>query len=713
MMANSKEARRVGLRAALLGATAGLLAAGGGARAQSADPSTTVQSVVVTAHSSVVSTQAAAATKTDTPITETPQSISVINQTQLVLHNPQDISQAISYSAGVTPALFGYDPRFPQFNIRGFSEFYNGVYQDGLRLFANDEIAPLLEPYGLDQLQIVRGPTSVLYGQNAPGGLVNLTSKRPQPMAFGELQLQVGNYGRYDGRWDLNAPLTADGSVTARFVGVERESGTQYANVPDDETYLAPSLTWKPREGTTLTLLTSYQRVSGGESDEFYESRLLPKGYPQTVYIGEKGFDRSIQETYSLGYLLNQTLGDGWSLNQAFRYSDAHVDYQFPNVTGFVAATLIGRQAEALRQNLDATTLDTNVTGKVQTGLLAHTLVFGVDYQHTPQSVRDLTGPAPPLNYFTPVYGLPIAQPTTVASASRQSADQVGVYGQDQIKLGQHWAVTGSVRYDWSWIDTTNLAGTNFFGGDVKARQDDAAVTGRVGLVYLSDIGLAPYVSYSTSFLPQSGTTFSGQAFDPLTGRQYEVGVRYQPRSGWVSATLSLYDLTENNVLSTDPNLTHAGFQVETGQERSRGVELEVAAHPIPELNITGAYTYDDVRITKSTIASELNGQAQDTPANQASIFADYTFSATWLKGFGLGAGVRYAGQSFDSNSNDDGFRNPSQTYIDAVAHYDFGRWRAAINATNLADKEVPVCFSGTCNFGRRRQVIGSLAVRF
>jgi iron complex outermembrane receptor protein len=700
-------------RAMLLGSAA-MLAWTGVATAQVNDASgTMVEGVEVTGRQSVVATQGSAATKTATPIDETPQSISVIDQTQLVLRNPQDLNQAISYSAGVTPSEFGYDPRFSQFEIRGFSELYNGVYQDGLRLFGSDFIAPLLEPYGLQQLEIVRGPTSVLYGQNAPGGLIDLVSKRPQPDRFGELQLQVGSFDRYDGRFDLNSPLTQDGSLLGRFVGVERQSGTQYADVPDDETYLAPSLTWKPNEGTSLTLLTSYQRVSGGESDQFYEAKLLPPGYPQTVYGGEKDFNESIQRTWNIGYAFKQALGGSWNLNQSFRYSDSHMDYRFPQVLGFDSPTTIARYAEALTETLRAVTVDTNVSGAVTTGPAVHTLVVGVDYQHTPFTERELTGPAPDLNYIDPVYGLPIPQPTNLASSIRQTTDQVGVYAQDQIKFGQHWALTGGVRQDWDWASTSDPLGSGYLGSGIPGQENEAAVTGRVGLVYLSDFGVAPYVSYSTSFLPQLGTDFSGKPFDPLTGEQYEIGVRYQPKGGWVSATVSLYNLTEDNVLSADPDISHTGFQVETGQERSRGVEFEVVAHPAPGLNLTGAYTYDDVRITRSTTADELNSHPMDTPAIQASIFADYTLQHGLLAGLGFGGGVRYAGSSFDGSDNADAYVNPSQTYVDAQVHYDFGHWRAAINATNLADKEYPICFGGVCNFSRRRDVIGSLAYKF
>ncbi len=708
-------ARGARVGAALLGM--GSLQWSSAALAQDATPATDkdskIETVVVTGR--MISTDASTATKTNTPIIETPQSISVINQQQLILQNPQDISQAISYSAGVTPALFGYDPRFPQFQIRGFSEMYNAIYQDGLRLFANSYIAPLLEPYGAEQMDIVRGPTSVLYGQNAPGGLINIVSKRPEPDTFGELELQVGSYDRYDGRWDLNAPLTDDDMIMARFTGVYRDARTQYPNVPDDETYLAPAITFHPWKGTTLTILADYQHISSGESDQFYAAYLLPPGYPQTVYHGEKDFDRSVQTTYNVGYQFNQEFGAGWMLNQNFRYSDSKSDLRFPNILGFDGATTVARQAEDLTNKLSATTVDTNIVGKLEMGPLKHTLIFGVDYQNSPISIRDLVGPAPDLDYFNPVYGLPIPQPTTLASAAKQRLEQTGLYAQDQIKYGEHWALTGGLRQDWSSIKTTNLTCTDpdcydYFGAGVPT-QNDSALTGRIGLVYLSDIGLAPYVSYSTSFLPQTGTDFSGHVFDPLTGRQVEAGIRYLPKSEWISATLSVYDLTEQHVLSPDPDPAHLGYSVETGEERSRGVEFEVQTNPYPGLNLTGAYTYDDVRITKSTDPSELNHQPMDTPPTQVLVFADYTLQDGPLKSFGGGGGFRYASISYDAPDNL--HKNGSQTYFDADLHYELENWRLAVNATNLADSNVPICFTGVCNFSRGRMIIGSIARRF
>lgn len=689
-------------------AGAALLAIGHPAWAQSENDAKSPETVIVTG---LVPTTASAATKTDTPILVTPQSISVISRDQLTLQNPQDISQAISYSSGVTPALFGYDPRFAQFQVRGFSELYNGVYQDGLRVFGSDFIAPLLEPYGLQQMEIVRGPTSVLYGQNAPGGLVNLDTKRPQADFFGEAQIQVGSYDRYDGRLDINSPLTDDGTLLARFTGVYREAGTQYANTPDDETYLAPAITWKPWAGTTLTVLGSFQRVAGGESDEMYASYMLPPGYPQTVYQGEKDFNQSTQRNYSIGYLLDQSLGGAWTLHQSFRYTDAHSVLQFPNVTGFVSPTEIGRQAERLTNSLASTAVDTNVTGKLSTGPLQHTLIFGVDYQNAPFSELDLTGDAPPLNYFTPNYGQPIPTPTTLASAAHQRTEQTGIYAQDQIAYGEHWFLTGGLRQDWASVNTNNIAGYNFFGNGIPSQQDSSALTGRAGLVYLSDIGLAPYLSYSTSFVPQSGTDYYGHPFDPLTGRQYEAGLRYMPKGGWATATVSIYDLTEQNVLSSDPALTHIGFQVETGAERSRGVEFETILTPLAGLYITGAYTYDDVRITKTTDPTELNHQPGNTPPTEVSIFADYTLQDGPLAGFGGGAGLRHASTSYDGPDNQ--FRNGSQTYVDADLHYDMEKWRIALNATNLADTDTPICFGGVCNFSRGRSFIGSVTRKF
>lgn len=650
------------------------------------------------------------ATKSDTPLIETPQAVSVITQAEIAMLNVQTLDQALAYTSGAAVGSFGYDPRYSEFSLRGFGELGNGVYLDGLKMFEVDYISPHIEPYGMDRLEVVKGPTSVLYGQNAPGGLVNAISKRPQDATFGDLELQVGNFDRYEGRWDFNAPLTADGSVLARFTGLYRDSGTQYASLPDDEIYLAPALTWKPRDGTSLTLLADYQRNRSALANQFYAAYLLPTGYPQTIYKGQPSYDKDVQDSGGVGYALDQKIGGGWSFHQALRFNTTDVDYRYVTVNGFVSATAIDRLAFNVADRLQAVTLDNNVGGSVETGPLVHQLLFGVDYQHTVYKGREYIGDAGTLNYFDPVYPASIATPSTLAAQTRQVADQVGVYGQDQIKFGQHWALTASVRHDWSTIETASPTAETLAGAN-NGTQDAGATTGRVGLVYLSDLGLAPYVSYSTSFLPQSGVSYAGQTFDPLTGRQYEVGVRYQPKSGVISATLSVYDLTENNVLSTDPDATHLGFEVETGQARSRGVEFETTAHPLAGLNLTASYTYDDVRITKSTVAAQLNRQPFDTPANQASGWTDYTLPFGALKGLGLGAGVRYQGRSYITNT--DAQSNGSRTFIDAMVHYDLGPWRAAINATNLADHQTAVCDNTTCEASRARTVIGSLKRSF
>lgn len=277
---------------------------------------------------------------------------------------------------------------------------------------------------------------------------------------------------------------------------------------------------------------------------------------------------------------------------------------------------------------------------------------------------------------------------------------------QDQIKLGTHWALTGSLRHDWAETETLSLTAISL-SSSYNGNQSSSATTGRIGLVYLSTIGLAPYVSYSTSFLPQSGVSFAGQPFNPLTGKQYEAGLRYQPRSGWVDASVAVYSLTENNVLSTDPDTSHVGYSVETGQERSRGVEASATLHPAKGLNVIANYAYDDVRITKTTIAAQLGKIPFAVPTHQASAWTDYTFQQSRLKGFGLGAGVRYIGPTWMTST--DQYANPSRLFLDAMAHYDIGHWRAQLNVTNLADRRTGVCSNSICQFSQARTVIGSL----
>ncbi len=343
-------------------------------------------------------------------------------------------------------------------------------------------------------------------------------------------------------------------------------------------------------------------------------------------------------------------------------------------------------------------------------------MTAGVDYQRISFKERyDSDFAEPSLDIFAPVYNQVITPPTAY-SIDTQLQNQVGLYAQDQIRLGR-WSFLIGGRED--WVDGSvhdDVANTN-------SSQSDSKFTWRVGLVYLFYNGLAPYFSYSTSFYPSTGTNYAGSAFKPTTGEQYEVGLKYQPTGFNSFVTVSAFNLTQQNVLTADS--LHPEFETQTGEIRSRGVELEGHASLSNNLDLVLAYAYLDNVVTKSnTTSGAYTDNAGKTPSgipNQmASAWVNYEVPWHPLAGLRLGGGIRYVGATYGDNA--DSFKVPSVTLFDAAIHYDLGQandrlkgWQAEVNATNLFDKTyVAGCTSSTvCYYGLRRTVLGSLKFKW
>jgi iron complex outermembrane recepter protein len=359
------------------------------------------------------------------------------------------------------------------------------------------------------------------------------------------------------------------------------------------------------------------------------------------------------------------------------------------------------------------------VQARFATGWLQHTALFGVDYQHTIFNQNLAQGAAPSINIFDPTYYQPVTFPTdnpdTLVTNSHQVSSQTGIYGQDQVKLGNLIVVVGG-RHDWAGNDT--LTYTDAFGSptNTDTQQRDQANTGRIGGVYLFDNGIAPYAVYATSFNPNVGTEFSGLPFQPTTGQLYEGGARYQP-IGWnAMLTAAVYNLTEQDVLTPDP--ANPGFDVQTGAIRARGFEFEGKASVTKQFDLIATYTYTDAKVTQSNDV-DLGKVPIGIAANMASLWGDYTFRQGALDGFGFGVGVRYIGDSWGDLANSE--RIPGYTLVDAMLRYDFShlgsQWRGyefQLNATNLFDTVyVSECNDTNCVYGLRRKILATLRYRW
>lgn len=670
-----------------------------------------------------VARRSASATKTDTPISETPQSISVISREQMDDRGVQTVSEAFAYSAGVIGDNV-VESRYDRPVIRGFPA---RQYQDGLYInyYASGYLMPRVDPYGLERVELLRGPSSVLYGANAPGGLVNLVSKRPTAEPLREINLQYGSHDRKQASFDLSGAVDDNGTVLYRLTGLFRDSDTQTDFAKDDRIFIAPALTFRPSADTTFTLLTHYQRDRQGTAINFLprEGTIIPtvdgRRISSSFFTGEPAFNNFDREEYAVGYAFEHRFNDTLRVRQNLRYTHSDLVYTGVYAGGWASAA----QQQLRRGSLDASgqldtfTVDTQAQLDFTTGPVAHKVLAGIDYQHGDFDDRQGFGTVgtPPLGLidpFNPVYGSSI-NPITSYTDARQTQRQLGIYLQDQMKIAERLIFVAGGRKDWASANTTSTRIVTATNARTETRtpidQDD--FTYRLGLLYQAPLGLTPYVSYSTSFQPQAGTDAQGAPFKPTTGKQTEVGIKFQPPGVNSAITASVYDLRQQNVLTRDP--VNTTFQIQTGEVRSRGFELEGTLDLSNGWKAISSYTLMDMEVTQSN-GPDLHKAPTNRPRHTAGLWVDYTVRGGTFKGVGVGAGARYIGSSWGDSANT--FKVPSVWLADAALHYTLdAHWRFALTATNLFDKEyIGQCGSATtCYYGYRRNVLGTVTYRW
>ncbi|WAC25732.1 TonB-dependent siderophore receptor [Ancylobacter sp. SL191] len=656
-----------------------------------------------------VATASTAGTKTDTPLIETPQSVTVVTRQELDDRNVQTLTEAVAYTPGVRTQQSGYDPRFDSFSVRGFDVTYNGIYRDGLRLPGANMSIFKVEPYGVDSITVLRGPSSALYGLGSPGGLVDITSKRPTEEAFGEVEVQGGNYDWWQGQFDIGGPIDKNGEWLYRLTGVLRDAGSPnvYGGGTNDMTFIAPALTWKPSDDTRITFLGEYQKSETPSSMPYY-GWTGTSGEQFSKNFGD--YNSLNQEQWRIGYLAEHDIDNVFTVRQNLRYGSTNTGVRYTGQTGLDTTTNVASRYSAYVQDyLDSFVVDNQLEANFATGAVGHKLLIGVDYSYLALSGGIGYGVASDYDLNTNQPLGPIEDPELTASSYRQRQNQVGVYVQEQAEFDR-FILTLSGRQD--WVDTDALDLIN----DTEQNIDDSEFTYRAGLTYVFDNGIAPYVSYSTSFAPNLGVDINGDAFSPTTAKQIEGGVKYQPVGfdGFFAA--SVFQINQNNGLVTDDE--NPLYQVQTGEVRARGFELEAVANLGAGLKVRGAYTYldmENVSGTAETIGLTPSGQ----PENSFSFWADYQFQpGTKLVGLGVGAGVRYVGATWGDSLNT--FENDAYTLVDAKLSYDFSYldpklkgWSFQVNAQNLLDEEYTTCDVGYCYLGAPRTVIAGLKYRW
>jgi iron complex outermembrane recepter protein len=634
---------------------------------QASDAPTSVGEIVVTGSVSRFSV----------PLSETPQAITVIPAEQLERQGAVSIEEALRFTPSVQAEQAGRQG-FDEFLIRGFSQS-RYQFRDGLRL--DPGYLQQQEPWGLTSIEVLKGPASVLYGQVAPGGIVNFTSKVASAEPVREAGVQVGSFGLVRGFVDVGGAVSSDGTWSARLPVLLSTRDDVQDFVGSERQFAAPSLTWSPSQDTQLTLLALYQR------DEFDRTIALPlEGtirpnpngrVPRSRFLGEPDLPRLEGEQWQLGYLLRHRFSPAVEFRSKLRYTDFKLDgpiVQAPRPGS--TATRINRRGFFYDADRTLLALDNQAEGVFRTGAVEHRIVGGVDYQrYTIEDTGDLFGLAP-LDLFDPAYG---ATPTPLGPffASDNRLTQIGAYAQYRAEIaGRLVAVAGARFSDSENLTRDPLAGTSRL-------QDDEEVTFNAALMYLSPSGFHPYVSYSESFEPQVGfdPLASGETPPPSLGRQYEAGLRFRSANGRFEATAAAFRIDQTNIVNGDP--ANPGFSVLVGEQRHDGFELEITGRPLDVLTVQGGYTFLNAEITRSN-----NGDAGlrplNVPRHAAALFATLDGRAFGLPDAALFAGARHVGER---RANDAGDALPDFTLVDLGARYSLGRITLQLNVKNLFDE--------------------------
>ncbi|HGY9568683.1 TPA: TonB-dependent siderophore receptor [Vibrio harveyi] len=665
------------------------------------------------------------ATKTSLEPEETPQAITIITKDEMDLRGVSTVSEALRYSSGVNTELRGGAvTRLDLFNIRGFINYTN--FYDGLPLLFNGwNLQPQIDAAAVEQVEVFKGPTSVLYGNIPPGGMVNIIAKTPQSEPANTVSVSTGTNSLKEVNFDTTGQI-GDSNVNYRIVGMAKQRDGQ-AETSEDERYLiAPSFDWQATDNTLVNVNVYYQNdpsagiyttvpAAGSVLDNPLGS-LSPD-----TYLGDKNWNTYEREVLMIGYKILHDFNNNWQFLQNARYMTAD-SYQENTYNSPLAADnrTIGRNAYLTDEDSTSFVIDNQLSGYVAHGNFEHNLLLGLDYQYLDSDVKykDTLGYSLTQDIFNPNHNQIDRDALKFAyqQALNIKTKQLGVYFQDQLRYNNLVMIAG-LRWDKYESDTNTVSDYLGTVTPSKEKLDENNVSFRVGALYELDFGLSPYLTYSESFEPIAGADASGKAFDPSTGHQWELGFKYAPLGGDVSGNLALFHITKKNAILTDPNNPYAP-QYQAGEVVSQGAELEAKWQATPQADLTLNYTYINMEIKEDSYYHQEGKTPVWVPEQTASLWANYYYEGT-LTGLRTSAGVRYVGKTEMDAQNSD--QVPDYTLVDLAASYDLSAASQSLDgasvtlsASNIFDEEYYSCYDkNNCWFGAERSIEAKLEYKF
>lgn len=614
-------------------------------------------------------------------VTETPRTIEIVGQELIREQAAQSIQEALSYVPGVFAGPFGVDSRLDDVQVRGLDPLR---FQDGFQSHVGFYNTTRPDVFTVESVEVIKGPASVLYGQGAIGGIVNVNTKLPKAVASRELNLQYGSHDRKQVGIDLTGPLDEEGKWLYRLVSVMRESGTQVDYVNDDETLFMPSLAWRPNDDTSWTILGNLQDTEAGSTLQFLplnDPLLAGIDIDSSTFAGEPDWDRYNTKQTAISQFFNHRISDSLTVAVNAKYSEGEADYAYhqtvpPSVAptlGFPALPSGFLHRLGYLSQASSDTFAANAIGKLESesGSVSHNIQFGVDYfdattdDNRPTVLPGLRGffvTGTFIDIRNPTFsGAPVEPPAT--DASEFLFDQVGFFVGDVISF-DNWNISLGARQD--WVDEA-------FRNNSAPESSNSEVSLDFGVMYKFDNGLSPYYSYAESFQANGYDPINEVIFDPREGVQHELGVKYQSAESGLLVTGAVFDIDESNRLQGTINPVPIDAEY-------TGAELGVQ-QSWEDYLLRLSLTYLDAKQTQA--ATELF--VSKVPKRQASVWAGYEPDDGPLESFKAGLGFRYADKTY-SNSN--AFLSDDYALFDAMLGYKLGNLDVQLNVKNLFDEE-------------------------
>jgi len=655
--------------------------------------------------------RASVATRSNTPLVQTPATVNVVTNRVLEDRQPNSLDEATNAVSGVKQGntLGGTQDAIQK---RGFgTNRDNSIMRDGMQSVQARNFTPTTE-----RIEVLKGPASMLYGVQDPGGVINVVTKKPQLTDAHSISAFGSSFGGGGEQIDLTGPLGSSG-LAYRFIADKQNYDYWRSFGSIDQSVIAPSLAWY---GDDTTVSVAYEHMEYSVPFD-RGTQINPKtgkvlDIPRNRRLDEP-FNVTTGRSDSVDLRMEHRLNDMWTLRTGYGYSrNYYNDYQSRYISANYNTGAVTRRGDATRDAVQvAHTATVNALGDLYWGDIRHELLIGADYMKNERDLGDLYRSAnkADFNYNAPVYGV-TPRPSTVSAANSDQSDHLRTHAffvQDSIHLSDKWIFQAGLRYD-AFDEITGKGRPFVVGANVK----DSKVVPRLGLVYMIQPDWSVYGSYTESFRPNTSIAAPIGDLPPEEGKAYEIGSKFQ--NDYLTATVAVFNINKKNVQTSEQCGTETCTRV-SGEVQSRGLEADITGQINENWSITGSYAYTDTEVLEDPI---LKGQPLDgVSKHTAAVYLTRDFGHVGIGNLRAGAGARYASRWGVNDGTGVEYYLPSSKVADAFVAYkmrlDERDLTLQLNLKNMFDERYYTSASGLGSpaivIGEPRQLIARAKLEF